>query len=840
MHLYRLKFTGFKLLLLLTISSFAQSAQLDFIELSSSYLGYSTMTAGDIDNDGDEDVLISGPLKLGEIPETYVYLNNNGDFILDTTYNFLGVRYGQLRIVDLNNDDFNDLVISGDYYNSTNVFEIYYGNSNGFNIQNNDFDTGMDRSELAIADFNSDGLKDIFIAGQTPLGHAKTYLLLNSDSGFITIPDTSLTSEQFFYSSLIKSDLDNDGNIEVIQSFHDKLLKYEYDSTGLHVVDLNMVSGFQSYLQGFLDYDNDNDLDIISSGYMPIGGSSVLRTFIINNQGSGNFSIDSNNLILDGLTRDGELLTQDYDNDGDLDFIFLGGEILDQKRLKIYENNNGVFQESPNTILGLPYHLDIEALVHFDKDNDGDEDLLIWGSGDSKYSGIILLEHISTAWYKRILHNEPLDIGEGDMELGDMDNDGDLDLIMGGNQSYGTFANSYLNDGQGHFSLDTNNFYNINSAQSNFHFTSVNDSNQLDLFYSYIDHADTFKFNLRKNIGNGVLDSPTSLFPYYADKIKSADVDDDGDIDVLVQFSSMFLADSTVKLFINDGVGNFSQSDQYFGDFQRGDIEFSDMDGDGDIDFILSGEEDEENYYKLVYFMNTGMGYYYRMDINNYSSNDLFDIEIADINGDGMKDIVTLGNNGIYFQDPFGGYYNSFESLPNLIEENIEMFDVDNDGDIDAIISGRQTNNLIPMTGLYLNNGLGEFSLDNSQNFIQVALGDLLKGDLDNDGDIDLILGGLDVDGNKHFEIYKNDGFGQFNQYNGTVCGNDTIAPEILWNDTTLLIASGDYSFHLSDSILATLISDNCGLDTFYSSVQYLNDCSYNNSTNFKHFTHQF
>ncbi|MBK6950579.1 MAG: VCBS repeat-containing protein [Crocinitomicaceae bacterium] len=73
-----------------------------------------------------------------------------------------------------------------------------------------------------------------------------------------------------------------------------------------------------------------------------------------------------------------------------------------------------------------------------------------------------------------------------------------------------------------------------------------------------------------------------------------------------------------------------------------------------------------------------------------------------------------------------------------------EFSDVDGDGDIDLIISGSTSyvGPLNTITRLYLNDGVGNFILDNSATFTGVRLGTVDFIDVDGDSDDDLLITG--------------------------------------------------------------------------------------------------
>ena len=151
---------------------------------------------------------------------------------------------------------------------------------------------------------------------------------------------------------------------------------------------------------------------------------------------------------------------------------------------------------------------------------------------------------------------------------------------------------------------------------------------------------------------------------------------------------------------------------------------------------------------------------------------------VGDVNKDGLQDIFVGGAKGqggqLYFQTP-NGFVKSkqpaFVKDKDFEDVAVLFFDSDNDGDDDLFV-GAGGNDLPPRNvylkhRLYRNDGRGNFKKDttafeeNNSN-ISVAAAD----DYDGDGDLDLFVGGRNLSYNYGVEpqsyIYENDGKGHF------------------------------------------------------------------------------
>ncbi|MDN5211382.1 VCBS repeat-containing protein [Fulvivirgaceae bacterium BMA12] len=133
----------------------------------------------------------------------------------------------------------------------------------------------------------------------------------------------------------------------------------------------------------------------------------------------------------------------------------------------------------------------------------------------------------------------------------------------------------------------------------------------------------------------------------------------------------------------------------------------------------------------------------------------------GDVNGDGLEDIFTGGASGYpatLFLQSRNGEFKAFNDgqpwLNHRISEDIDcsFLDIDNDGDLDLyVVSGGNEfpeNHVNYKDRIYINQGDGKF-YDQTANLPEIyTSGACVKPhDFDNDGDIDLFIGGRQVPG---------------------------------------------------------------------------------------------
>lgn len=126
----------------------------------------------------------------------------------------------------------------------------------------------------------------------------------------------------------------------------------------------------------------------------------------------------------------------------------------------------------------------------------------------------------------------------------------------------------------------------------------------------------------------------------------------------------------------------------------------------------------------------------------------------ADVDNDGNIDIFLLGlmspetfemGAKIYLNNGSGGFF-EIENLemPGLFAGSAAFGDVNGDGYLDLVISGASATFEQQML-LFINNGEGGFTLSEDASFMGLVYSSLSMGDVNGDGHIDILYGGLDI-----------------------------------------------------------------------------------------------
>src|SRR5690606_29221627 len=140
-----------------------------------------------------------------------------------------------------------------------------------------------------------------------------------------------------------------------------------------------------------------------------------------------------------------------------------------------------------------------------------------------------------------------------------------------------------------------------------------------------------------------------------------------------------------------------------------------------------------------------------------------FRVALGDVDADGDLDCVfaNYGQDRLYLNDGTGQFSDvTAAGLPADTTSTwaVALGDVDGDGDLD-LVSGVDGGGAVPDERLYLNDGRGSFVDATRPRMPGTAVGRIVAlelGDVDGDGDLDLVLG------NYGSLLYRNDGSGTF------------------------------------------------------------------------------
>ena len=239
--------------------------------------------------------------------------------------------------------------------------------------------------------------------------------------------------------------------------------------------------------------------------------------------------------------------------------------------------------------------------------------------------------------------------------------------------------------------------------------------------------------------------------------IDITDFDGDGDLDILgaeIFQDKLFLCTNT------DGQGTFAPFQVLKTVDQASFVKHIDMDNDGDKDLFFS--RNGSNGFFIGYYENINQpNNYLTLRTIYQASNVSQTMKVVDLDNNGFSDVFIRFDNGIGWIKNNGNASFSpiaFFSTSNNYCYHYDVGDIDNDGDLDLV--GNVENNVYVKKLIYkLNDGLGNFGPDQSirENLTEIKA--IKLGDLDNDNRLDLIVAIRNNNSSEYFgdlSWYKN------------------------------------------------------------------------------------
>lgn len=576
-------------------------------------------------------------------------------------------------------------------------------------------------------DIDGDGDVDlVFLGGSTtalPLVYRNQGMgrFTNNSAGMAPLPSGE-------YGAVRLADIDGDGDLDLVatRGFGRLVMCRNQGGTFTDVTataspNVTIVSPASSILVFDPDRDGDRDLLLAVDG----------RTYLFLNNGAGVFTDGSARVPVTNQPIAAPVAA-DIDGDGDQDLLIARTfGTASQRHLLLLNNGSGFFSDV--SAARLPWFGNVPgpggvSVAAGDLDGDGDADFVV-GQGQSRlafYRNTAGVFAEAASWPIAELDLSPYYVYPNRMRLGDVDRDGDLDLVFDGGE-YGRHL--FLNDGTG-----------------------------------------------------ALRPAPAGMLPQARQIVREAvlvDVDGDADLDLVQATPGLTLTARPLEsnsVAFNDGRGNFF-------DTGRNPLPTTvdetlavlaiDLDRDG-IDDLVHGigiGGSSQPIGMLFAYRSAGDGTFVFQERVAFDQNlgGVAVLAAADVDGDGWRDVYagTWGGANLLFKNQNGRLVlqNNIPAVTSRASAAV-FGDFDRDGDQDLItarVTGSAFGATPQQTMFWRNNGTGMFT-DGTAGALPTSIDRancLVAFDLQRDGDLDLFIGNANS-GNPPNRLFVNGGNADF------------------------------------------------------------------------------
>jgi hypothetical protein len=770
---------------------------------------------GDYDNDGRPDILLTG--QSGATYVSQVWRNMGGGVFSNLNLKLPGVHNGSVAWADFDNDGRLDFLLTGCTTTNTAIAQIWRNLGNGAFTNTQAGLTGVCNSAVACGDFDNDGFLDILICGTTTAASSPRVTQIWRNRGDGTFTNIQAALPGMLGDRVSWGDYDNDGRPDVLLSgtadgtptYFPPGFQVWQNLGGGSFARITAASSEVGTPAIWGDFDQDGRLDILVGAGTNFPGPMVLlqnTTPIANTPPtapSGLGAILSKNGALVSWSAASDAQTPiaglSYNvrigtRPGGIDVVSpLSDTSTGLRRVVALGNaQERLFCIITNLHYGLTYYWSVQAIdsafaggpfasessfaIPFipatattyyayssyptsgyleGRVNPNDAPTSAWFQYgfDTNYGGTTALTNLAgnstvylnvavsnlaaqATYHCRVVASNIAGVSFGSdlvfqtpafgmtfsgpsglgnaIVWGDFDNDGLLDMLVYGAGTNGPITQIWRNQGDGTFA-------DINAGINGI------------------------------SCGNAVW----------------VDFDNDGYLDVfLTGFGS---SGYTTELWRNLGNGSFSNVNAALPIFSGcGSGVWVDFDNDGLPDLFMGGY-DGTNYVTRIW-RNLGGGTFTNVDAG-FPGLDVSVAAAADFDGDGWMDLLVTGispSTGfnivsqLWRNQGNGTFANVNAGLPGVFSGSVAWGDMDNDGRPDIVLTGTTNGGTYPVyiTQVWRNTGNGTFT--NTHVAIPLySFGSATWGDYDNDGLIDLLLGGQSLTG-EHTYLWRNQGNGGF------------------------------------------------------------------------------
>jgi hypothetical protein len=632
----------------------------------------------------------------------------------DTTHIIDGSFDGALSVTTADIDGDGDLDVLGAAPDANDV-AWWENNGSGGGWAHHFVDADFAGAQEAhAADMDNDGDLDVLGVGSTIISYWEN----NGSGGGWTerVVIGSFNNARSVY----PADVDGDGDTDVLgANVANGVVWWENDRTlpddGTPWTQRNVPTFDWAWVVSAADVDSDGDLDVLA------GSDYYDQVRVYRNDGSGTAWTAH---TLSGFTDPNSLHAADLDGDGDLDVVGAG---TGNGTAGWWENTDGAGTSwTYRRLSGAPDR----AVAVYPAD--------VLGTFDySAYPNVIWWENDGSptdGWVQRRV--QAGFAGAAGVCAGDLDGDGDQDVVATSNTAddVAWWENETIHRSAAFPPAGQHTIWD-NPGES-IHAADIDGDGDMDMLTASPGNDGIIWWENTDGAGTAWAWHTVALWTFpEAQSAYAADVDGDGDLDIL---GAAYDGDDIVWWENTNGVGAAWVWRTVDGDFDGAySVHAADVDGDGDLDVLGAAYYADD----ITWWENTnGVGTTWSEHVVDGDFDEAKSVYTADMDGDGDLDILGAGDDGFTWWENTNGVGTSWQKRGVSGYPGVSVYAADMDGDGDTDVLGAPEIVSSPTTWWENTNGLGttwsEHVIDNGGfNF----LNSVHAADMDGDGDMDVL-----------------------------------------------------------------------------------------------------
>ena len=663
----------------------------------------------DFNNDGHLDIFLPAGHGQTEKENTYIYLNNGNDIDARSRIELPGGGSRDGLIADFNKDGLNDLAVVNfrDSHVSKVPTWIYYGTKKGFTPSSRTELPAAEGSAIVAGDFNGDSWLDLAVGCQYWANNEdesaprRSLIYWNSPSGFKADNCLTISFNGLGAVALASKDLDGDGTDDLV--FLTKENMYLLLSTKKSLKDINnavvlKVKG-SAVAIGDINHDREHDIAVCTN-------EGVL---VLKGQGKGNYDLTDSLLL--PVSHASDVVFSDVDKDGLDDVVVAnletqGGATWTDSYV-FYSDGKDFSKRKP---LALPT-LGASGVSCSDLNDDGYPEIVFsnrYVTNEHDLLSYVYWNDQGHFYFEN--HTQLLTQGSFANTIGDANNDGLPDVIFfneQGNFSDGASTSTlYWGDGTRNYSERRSTRFSTHQVFG-FGNADLDDDGNVDIIMAMQGYKNTFVDNVAHDQAGlviewskvGKFDERTNLTMKVGyGGVRIADINRDGYLDLLGSGSCIDLRDPKkhgFPIFWGSSHGySFKNRMVLHCDIQkiRGPL-LMDFNKDGWLD--IAGQVE---FGKVRFWWGGRDGFKDERitDLDLGRKDELMYLTAADINNDGWLDLFcphraapegTIDNSYIYFGSPKGFSNENRILIPTYVPYQNCFADINEDGWLDLFVT---------------------------------------------------------------------------------------------------------------------------------------------------------